>query len=69
MPLLSGMTGAGAQEEPPHVAVDVSLWEPPLLDRLQAQLGLQVKELTAQLEQETAAMSRPNVDCDRVRCR
>lgn len=47
MPLLSGMTGAGPQEE----SAGGSLGERPLLDGLQAQLGLQVEELTAQLEQ------------------
>lgn len=44
MPLLSWMTGAGPQEE-------TSLRGRPLLDGLQAQLGLQVEELTAQLKQ------------------
>lgn len=51
MPLLSWVTGAGPQEETPRRSATASLGERPLLDRLQAQLGLQVEELTAQLEQ------------------
>lgn len=55
MPLLSGMTGAGPQEETPQLSAGASLGERPLLDGLQAQLGLQVEELTAQLEQREEA--------------
>lgn len=47
MPLLSGMTGAGPEEETPQPSAGASLGERPLLDGLQAQLGLQVEELTA----------------------
>lgn len=53
MPLLSGMTGAGPQEESGRA----SLGERPLLDGLQAQLGLQVEELTARLEQREEAVA------------
>lgn len=55
MPLLSGMMGAGPQEETPQPSAAASPGERPLLDGLQAQLGLQVEELTAQLEQREVA--------------
>lgn len=56
MPLLSGVVGAGAQEESSCVGVDFSwaaLWDPTLLHSLQTGLGLLVNELTAQLKHET----------------
>lgn len=56
MPLLSGVMGAGAEEKPPRGAVDV-FWAAGggtyFCDSFQTQLGLQVKQLTAQLQQNT----------------
>lgn len=56
MPLLSGVMGAGAEEKPPRVAADffwAAVGQTCFCDSFQTQLGLQVKQLTAQLQQNT----------------
>lgn len=56
MPLLSGVVGAGAEEKPSRVAVDffsAAVWETYFCHRFQTQLGLQVNQLAAQLQQNT----------------
>lgn len=56
MPLLSGVVGAGAEEKPSRVAADffwAAVWETYFCHHFQTQLGLQVNQLTAQLQQNT----------------
>lgn len=59
MPLLSGVMGAGAEEKPSRLAVDffsAAVRQTYFWDSFQTQLGLQVNQLTAQLQQNTRKM-------------
>lgn len=59
MPLLCGVMGAGAEEKSSRVAADffwAAVWETYFCDGFQTQLGLEVNQLTAQLQQNTRKM-------------